>query len=71
MFFMPSPEEACVAIWVYGIPVEQVSCVSHHPYYDGMFACKSDVVVVLQLGLQCSDLSHECSAKAFDAALCL
>ena len=70
-FFMPSPEEACVAIWMYGIPAEQVGSVSHHPCYDGMFACKSDVVVVLQLGLQCSDLSHECSVKAFDAALCL
>ena len=42
-----APVVAGVAICVGCIPVQQVGCVFHHPWHDGMLACETCVGVVV------------------------
>ena len=49
MLFLPSSVVACVAIRVYGIPVEKIRCMSDDPRHDGMLACEVDVVAIFKL----------------------
>ena len=44
---------------------------AYKPWHKWMLCCEMNAVVVVELGLQCSDLSHGCSVESFHTALCL